>query len=138
MTPPRSSPLTATELVDEYFIENRTKLLDIAAFLDRLDRADPACAATDFRVRAFTDALAALSGPDRSAGPQGSGRRLRPRREPLVRYIDHHAHMVSRTTDDYQQMALSGCVAVTEPAFWAGWDRSTLDGMEDYFRQITD
>ena len=65
MTPPRRSPLTATELVDEYFIENRTKLLDIAAFLDRLDRADPACAATDFRVRAFTDALAALSGPDR-------------------------------------------------------------------------
>ena len=33
--------------------------------------------------------------------------------------------MVSRTTDDYQQMALTGCVAVTEPAFWAGWDRST-------------
>ena len=65
MTSPRSSPLTATELVDEYFIENRTKLLDIAAFLDRLDRADPACAATDFRVRAFTDALAALAGPDR-------------------------------------------------------------------------
>ena len=28
--------------------------------------------------------------------------------------------MVSRTTDDYQQMALTGCVAVTEPAFWAG------------------
>jgi predicted metal-dependent TIM-barrel fold hydrolase len=46
--------------------------------------------------------------------------------------------MVSRTTDDYQQMALSGCVAVTEPAFWAGWDRSTLDGMEDYFRQLTE
>ena len=43
-----TSPLTATELVDEYFIENRTKLLDIAAFLDRLDRADPACAAERF------------------------------------------------------------------------------------------
>ena len=55
-----------------------------------------------------------------------------------MRYIDHHAHMVSRTTDDYQQMALSGCVAVTEPAFWAGWDRSTVDGVEDYFRQLTD
>jgi len=54
-----------------------------------------------------------------------------------VKYIDHHAHMVSGTTDDYQQMALSGCVAVTEPAFWAGWDRSTVDGMEDYFRQLT-
>ena len=55
-----------------------------------------------------------------------------------MRYIDHHAHMVSRTTDDYQQMALTGCVAVTEPAFWAGWDRSTADGVEDYFRQLTD
>jgi hypothetical protein len=63
MTPhPRSSPLSATELVDEYFIENRTKLLDIAAFLDRVDRADPTCAATDFRLRAFVEALAALTG----------------------------------------------------------------------------
>jgi predicted metal-dependent TIM-barrel fold hydrolase len=55
-----------------------------------------------------------------------------------MRYIDHHAHMVSRTTDDYVQLALTGCVAVTEPAFWAGWDRSTAAGMEDYFRQLTD
>jgi uncharacterized protein len=55
-----------------------------------------------------------------------------------MKYIDHHAHMVSRTTDDYQQLALTGCVAVTEPAFWAGWDRSTADGMEDYFRQLTE
>ena len=29
--------------------------------------------------------------------------------------------MASRTTDDYQQLSLSGCVAVTEPAFWAGY-----------------
>ena len=55
-----------------------------------------------------------------------------------MKYIDHHAHMVSRTTDDYQQLALTGCVAVTEPAFWAGWDRSTPEGVEDYFRQLTD
>jgi predicted metal-dependent TIM-barrel fold hydrolase len=55
-----------------------------------------------------------------------------------MKYIDHHAHMVSRTTDDYQQMALTGCVAVTEPAFWAGWDRSAAGGFEDYFRQLTD
>jgi predicted metal-dependent TIM-barrel fold hydrolase len=55
-----------------------------------------------------------------------------------MKYIDHHAHMVSRTTDDYAQLALTGCVAVTEPAFWAGWDRSNADGMEDYFRQLTD
>jgi len=55
-----------------------------------------------------------------------------------MRYIDHHAHMVSRTTDDYAAMALSGCVALTEPAFWAGWDRSTADGFEDYFKQLTE
>jgi predicted metal-dependent TIM-barrel fold hydrolase len=55
-----------------------------------------------------------------------------------MKYIDHHAHMVSRTTDDYQQLALTGCVAVTEPAFWAGWDRSGPDGFDDYFRQLTE
>ena len=55
-----------------------------------------------------------------------------------MRYIDIHAHMVSRTTDDYQHMALAGCVAVTEPAFWAGWDRTSADTFEDYFRQLTE
>jgi hypothetical protein len=55
-----------------------------------------------------------------------------------MQYIDLHAHMVSRTTDDYQQMALTGCVALTEPAFWAGWDRTSADTFEDYFRQLTD
>jgi predicted metal-dependent TIM-barrel fold hydrolase len=54
-----------------------------------------------------------------------------------MQYIEPHAHMVSRTTDDYQQMALMGCVAISEPAFWAGWDRSA-DGFEDYFRQLTE
>jgi predicted metal-dependent TIM-barrel fold hydrolase len=46
--------------------------------------------------------------------------------------------MVSRTTDDYERMALTGCVALTEPAFWAGWDRSCGDSVEDYFRQLTE
>jgi hypothetical protein len=49
--------------VDEYFIENRTKVLEIAAFLDRLDRADPSYASRDFRMKAFTEALAGLSRP---------------------------------------------------------------------------
>jgi len=55
-----------------------------------------------------------------------------------MEYIDIHAHMVSRTTDDYVQMALSGCRALTEPAFWPGWDRSSVHGFEDYFRQLTE
>ena len=56
-----SSPLTPRELVDEYFIENRTRLLEIAAFLDRLDRSDAGYAARDFRMKAFTDALASIA-----------------------------------------------------------------------------
>lgn len=54
-----------------------------------------------------------------------------------MRYIDPHIHMVSRTTDDYERMALAGCVAITEPAFWAGYDRSSPQGFFDYFRQLT-
>ena len=57
------SPLSARELVDEYFIENRTRLLEVAAFLDRLDRADPSYASKDFRMKAFTEALAHLARP---------------------------------------------------------------------------
>ena len=55
-----------------------------------------------------------------------------------MRYIDPHIHMVSRTTDDYQRMAQAGCVAITEPAFWAGFDRSSPEGFFDYYRQLTE
>ncbi len=55
-----------------------------------------------------------------------------------MRYIDPHIHMVSRTTDDYVQMQRAGCVAVTEPAFWAGFDRSSAAGFYDYFTQLTE
>ncbi len=53
-------------------------------------------------------------------------------------YIDPHIHMVSRITDDYQRMARSGCVAVSEPAFWAGFDRGSAASFADYFRQLTE
>ncbi|MDB6077523.1 MAG: deoxyribonuclease TatD family protein, partial [Akkermansiaceae bacterium] len=46
--------------------------------------------------------------------------------------------MVSRTTDDYEKLALNGCVALCEPAFWAGFDRSSPAGFYDYYRQLTD
>lgn len=55
-----------------------------------------------------------------------------------MRYIEPHAHMVSRTTDDYTAMATAGCAAICEPAFWAGFDRSSSQGFYDYFRQLTD
>lgn len=55
-----------------------------------------------------------------------------------MKYIDPHIHLVSRTTDDYQRLALAGCRAVSEPSFWAGYDRSSPQGFYDYFRHLTD
>jgi len=46
--------------------------------------------------------------------------------------------MVSRVTDDYQAMVTAGCQAVCEPAFWAGFDRSSAQGFYDYFCQLTE
>jgi hypothetical protein len=56
-------PLTQQQLIDEYFIEHRTKILDIAAFLDRFDRASTRDADDDFRIVAFRKALASLLEP---------------------------------------------------------------------------
>ncbi len=55
-----------------------------------------------------------------------------------MQYIDPHIHMVSRTTDDYETLAKMGCVGVSEPAFWAGYDRGGVEGFRDYFRQLTE
>ena len=55
-----------------------------------------------------------------------------------MRYIEPHAHMVSRVTNDYAAMATAGCLAVCEPAFWAGFDRGSVEGFRDYFSQLTE
>jgi hypothetical protein len=57
-----TSPLTQRELIDEYFMEERVKVIDLAAFLDRLDRARESDAEHDFRLRSIHDALAVLAG----------------------------------------------------------------------------
>ena len=58
---PIPPPKTGHALIDEYFIENRTRLLEIAAYLDRLDRAGDAATESEFRMRAFREALRVLS-----------------------------------------------------------------------------
>jgi predicted metal-dependent TIM-barrel fold hydrolase len=45
---------------------------------------------------------------------------------------------VSRITDDYETLARMGCVGLSEPAFWAGFDRCSVEGFRDYFRQLTE
>ena len=53
-------PLSQRQLVEEFFIEHRTKVLDLAAFLDRLDRASELNAEDDFRLIALRQALEVL------------------------------------------------------------------------------
>ena len=53
-------------------------------------------------------------------------------------YFDPHIHMVSRVTDDYETLAKMGCVGMSEPAFWAGFDRSSASSFADYFHHLTD
>ncbi len=55
-----------------------------------------------------------------------------------MNYIEPHIHMVSRVTDDYERLARCGCVAVSEPAFWAGFDRGSAAAFHDYFRHLTE
>ena len=82
------SPKTGRALVDEYFLENRNRLLEIAAFLDRLDRTDGSLVDRDFRVRAFRDALRLLDASPAAGEPQTRVERIQhlmsdPTTEPL-------------------------------------------------------
>jgi len=51
--------MTRQQILDQYFMDARHKLLDVAAFLDRLDRAE---GDSDFRLDAFREALTKLEG----------------------------------------------------------------------------
>src|SRR5215472_12950045 len=60
-------PLTQQQLVAEYFLEIRARILDVAAFLDRMDRSVDRNAEDDFRMVAMRQAL-------RTLGAGGSNR----------------------------------------------------------------
>jgi hypothetical protein len=59
--------MTRQQILDLYFLEARAKLIDLAAFLDRVDRAE---GNADFRLDALHKALAELDkpGPERAKG----------------------------------------------------------------------
>jgi uncharacterized protein len=87
-----------------------------------------ACLLSDVQKLAEARALA-NSGP--ALQPSGSV----DRRQGMI--IDSHAHMISRTTDDYEAMARAGVVAVIEPAFWLGQPRTNVGSFIDYFSLIS-
>jgi hypothetical protein len=49
------------QVTDNYFLDARARLIDIAAFLDRVERAD---GEEDFRMAAFRNAILELSKPN--------------------------------------------------------------------------
>ncbi|MFA9476772.1 hypothetical protein ACERK3_00560 [Phycisphaerales bacterium AB-hyl4] len=55
-------PLSREQVIERYFLEHRAKLLDVAAFLDRLDRAEgsPPAEADDYRIAALLRAIDVL------------------------------------------------------------------------------
>ena len=52
-----TTPLTRSQAIEMYFMEHRAKLIDIAAFLDRLDRSKSDLKDEDFRIDAFRKAI---------------------------------------------------------------------------------
>jgi hypothetical protein len=53
--------MSAVDVVDRYFLENRARLLELAAFFDRIERcADGAAARGDYRVAALREAVGRL------------------------------------------------------------------------------
>jgi hypothetical protein len=79
-----TTPLTQKRVIELYYLEHRAKILDIAAFLDRFDRAEAdENDGEDFRVRSLREALSILS-----EGESGRAKRVLelfsdPTREPL-------------------------------------------------------
>jgi hypothetical protein len=57
--------MTRQQILDLYFLDARSKLIDLAAFLDRVERSE---GAEDFRMKTFRAALSELSGkhPDKA------------------------------------------------------------------------
>ncbi len=59
--------MTRQQVLDLYFMDARSKLIDLAAFLDRVDRAH---GPDDFRMRALRTALKELTGGSKEKAKQ--------------------------------------------------------------------
>lgn len=59
--------MTRQQVLDRYFMDARCKLIDIAAFLDRVDRSE---GKDDFRLKAFKEALGKLEGRRKNRAEQ--------------------------------------------------------------------
>jgi hypothetical protein len=53
--------MTRDQVLDQYFMDARCKLIELAAFLDRVDRSE---GEADFRLAALRNALPLLASPN--------------------------------------------------------------------------
>lgn len=54
----------------------------------------------------------------------------------MTRFFDPHIHMYSRTTDDYQNMAIAGIEVIVQPSFWLGSPRTNVGTFVDYWEHM--
>jgi hypothetical protein len=80
--------MTRQKVLDLYFMEARAKLIDLAAFLDRVDRAE---GPDDFRIKAFRRAVAELE----KADPQRAKRVLLSLSDPTTEPIQRATTMAA-------------------------------------------
>lgn len=76
--------MTRQQILDLYFMDARHKLIDLAAFIDRVERAS---GPEDFRMQAFRDALNAL----------GKGKKQRARKV-LLTFSDPTTAPIAKAT----------------------------------------
>jgi len=76
--------MTRQQILDLYFMDARHKLIDLAAFMDRVERA---AGAEDFRMKAFREALSEL----------GKGKRQRARKV-LLSFSDPTTAPIAKAT----------------------------------------
>ena len=86
------------QVADAYFLEHRAKLLDLAAFLDRIDRADHDGSAEDFRLIVFRSCISKLI--------DGEGDRAR-------RILDE---LSDHTTEPIEAAPMKGAIGAPPPA----------------------
>lgn len=89
--------MSRSEIADAYFLEHRAKLIDIAAFLDRMDRAEDPEGREDFRIAALRRCVAMLD--------DGQGDRAR-------RVLDE---LSDHTTEPLDKAPMKGALGAPPP-----------------------
>ena len=67
IVPQTNDVMTRQQVLDLYFMDARSKLIDLAAFIDRVERAD---GEDDFRMKALRTALKELSSDNQEKAKQ--------------------------------------------------------------------